>query len=253
MKILALDYDGVICDSVAETGISGWKCATRLWPALFPETTMPETLVADFRRVRPFLETGFQAAILVRMLREKCTPDDFRLRLGEHTNRILQESGMTRDDIIAEFGKTRDTWVREDCDGWLNAHGYFPGTITALQAALQHCFVAILTTKQERFVLRQLASQGVVFPPEQLWGLDRKAPKEEICRQFLRQGHADITFVEDRLPTLRRFQQDPELAPVKLCYAVWGYGTQAEIQEARDDKSLRALDLPEFCAMLANC
>jgi len=41
----ALDFDGVICDSAVETGITGWKSACTLWQG------MPETIPRLFKRV----------------------------------------------------------------------------------------------------------------------------------------------------------------------------------------------------------
>ncbi|HFD13311.1 MAG TPA: HAD family hydrolase, partial [Crenotrichaceae bacterium] len=50
--IYALDFDGVICDSAVETGITGWKAATHVWNEM--TGVLPDQVLLDaFRRVRP--------------------------------------------------------------------------------------------------------------------------------------------------------------------------------------------------------
>lgn len=33
--VYALDFDGVMCDSVGESSLSAWKSAEKLWPDVF--------------------------------------------------------------------------------------------------------------------------------------------------------------------------------------------------------------------------
>ncbi|NOR71147.1 MAG: HAD family hydrolase, partial [Methylomarinum sp.] len=48
--IYALDFDGVICDSALETGVSGWKAAAKIWDDF--TTSLPSKDFSDkFRQV----------------------------------------------------------------------------------------------------------------------------------------------------------------------------------------------------------
>ena len=65
--IYALDFDGVICDSAIETGITGWKAAIQIWPDM--KAPLPSTeLINQFRLARPVIETGFEAILIMRLL-----------------------------------------------------------------------------------------------------------------------------------------------------------------------------------------
>jgi hypothetical protein len=57
----ALDFDGVVCDSVGESRLSAWKAAAKLWPELFASgeaQAKKEAVMEDMRTVRPVVETG---------------------------------------------------------------------------------------------------------------------------------------------------------------------------------------------------
>ena len=64
--IYALDFDGVICDSAIETAITGWKAASGIWQDM--QGSAPEAIVARFREVRPIIETGYEAILVIRLL-----------------------------------------------------------------------------------------------------------------------------------------------------------------------------------------
>lgn len=60
-RLVALDFDGVVCDSVGESSLSAFKAAAILWPGVFatPEAEAAKPrLVEEMRAVRPVVETG---------------------------------------------------------------------------------------------------------------------------------------------------------------------------------------------------
>lgn len=40
----ALDFDGVLCDSVGESSLSAWKAAEKLWPEIFTKYDFHNTV-----------------------------------------------------------------------------------------------------------------------------------------------------------------------------------------------------------------
>ena len=60
--LFALDFDGVVCDSVGESSLSAWKHGVQLWPELFEHERANEkkdTVLDKLRAVRPVVETGY--------------------------------------------------------------------------------------------------------------------------------------------------------------------------------------------------
>lgn len=253
LRMLALDFDGVICDSAAETAGSGWKAARKIWPKLFADELPDADAVAAFRKVRPYLETGYQAILLTKLVQEGVSPDAIGADAEGQFERIMREKSLTREGLIALFGETRDTWIRKNEAEWLAWHGFFPGVLDALNAALKSGWrVMILTTKQERFVAAALENAGVHFPTDEIYGLDRHCKKEAMLLSLLKQNPAELHFVEDRLNTLLRIESESRLESVILHYADWGYGTKADTEAADDDPHINVLSLEQFNAWLSS-
>ncbi len=250
MTFFALDFDGVLCDSAAETAASAWKCAWELWPDLLKTQPIPSEMIEGFLRVRPFLETGYQSVLMIRMLLEKQPLSAYQNELEAHCRRLLQNSALDAATLIWKFAESRDRWIRENQQEWLNSHRFYPGSIAALRKALGRQEVRILTTKQERFARLLLEGQGIHFPESKIWGLEKKKAKEDLLEEFIQEGAGSIIFIEDRLETLLRVAARPQLAKVRLFYALWGYGTEAEKQQAREHSAITCLELEQFRQML---
>ena len=250
-RLLALDFDGVVCDSAAETAISGWKAATRIWPDKFDTPLPPDSVVQSFRRIRPYLETGYQSILMLRMLIDGETEASFQYSLAEKFAVMMEDFKLAKDELVRQFGSIRDEWIQQNLDDWLAPQNSYPGTIEALKAALRKHRVLILTTKQERFVNAWLKHFNVDFPSENIIGLDRKTPKEETLAELVRANKKNIHFVEDRLKTLQRVAAIPSLKRVNLHYADWGYGTPAELHEAKSLSRINIITLSDFHDLLA--
>ena len=67
--LYALDFDGVICHSAVETAMTGWKAAQSLWPDMRDEL-ISEKEIQQFRAIRPCLEFGSEAVIIMRLLQQ---------------------------------------------------------------------------------------------------------------------------------------------------------------------------------------
>ncbi|MBR4672891.1 MAG: ribonuclease III [Victivallales bacterium] len=251
--VVALDFDGVICDSASETAVSAWKAARTIWPSLFHRRLPTQKNIDAFRAVRPYLETGYQAILMTKMLQEKLPISEFELHLNEHFQRIMTEHSLTQQQLIELFGATRDNWIAEDQQNWLDWHTLYPGVAEALKANLSkggtHFIIA--TTKQERFVSAILKNAGIDFPEDDIFGLERKRKKPVLLAEQLRLKPMALYFIEDRLKTLFSVESDPELESVKLIYAPWGYGTANDAIIAQDDPHIKTMTLQEFTDWLA--
>ena len=232
MSVLALDFDGVLCDSARETGITGWKAAGRLW-ADMADALPPEPLLDAYCRARPVIETGYEAILMMRLLKDGEGPDELLGSFQERLPETIVRSGANIEKLKGLYGAIRDRWIQEDPDGWLSLSPLYPGTAATLHAIPQGVECFIVTTKEARFVERLLAYHGVQFDAARIYGLDRRMKKEAVLRELM-QHHAgsSIDFVEDRLGTLKRLSMQPDLASVRLHIACWGYNTEAECREA---------------------
>jgi len=245
--ILALDFDGVVCDGLIEYFQTSWRSYCQIWhPA---DETPPEGLAAKFYRLRPVIEVGWEMPVLLRALilgvaEEKIWGDWVGL-----ARQITSEEGLKAAEVGAILDGVRDEWIAGDLGGWLGLHRFYPGVIERLRGAIANSVkIYIITTKEGRFVRQLLQEQSVEIPEERIIGKEYKRPKYEILRELIAAGGSEVNiwFVEDRLKALQLVQQQSDLGAVRLFLADWGYNTQQIRDSIRDDNRIKLLSLSQF-------
>jgi len=235
----ALDFDGVLCDSAAETAVTAWRAGQKIWPD-WPGAEPPRICLQRFLKLRPLIETGYQTIALMALIQQEKHDDaTIEAQFPALCEEFLTQNKLSHERCARLFGRTRDLWMAEDLTDWLGRHRFYPGAIDAFIAKIQTTPVFILTTKQERFVDALLQSRGIAFPRKRLFGLEKNKSKEMILAELLRQPDwqgATWHFVEDRLATLLRVAALEKLAAVRLYLATWGYNTESERALARHYK-----------------
>ncbi|WP_445366807.1 HAD family hydrolase [Methylomonas sp. BW4-1] len=225
--IYALDFDGVVCDSAIETAITGWKAGTTIWKDM-PDA-VPQAIVEQFREVRPIIETGYEAILIIRLMYLGKSTAAIYANYAAKVQRMLDEIHLSIDDLKKLFGDTRDNWIASDRADWIAKNPLYPGVAEKLRDLGQRHFWCVITTKQERFVKEILSANNIELADERIFGMDRKLSKPEILKGLkARHPGQPIYFTEDRLPALDGVQKHPELADVKLFLALWGYNLAAD-------------------------
>jgi len=246
MHLLALDFDGVICDSAPENAATAWRCCRQLWPDEFPGTdVVPQEQLRRFCAARPYMETGYQAILMTRMMQAGAIPEDYTTLFADRLRCHVAASGMTMDELKKRFGDERDRWVKEELAGWLGYNRLYEGAAQVLEVLRQpgkDIRVIILTTKEDRFVKRILEHFGVPFDMKDIYGLERIRKKDIELQNFLECGKYErVAFVEDRLATLQRCETLSALNRLELAFAPWGYTTPEQRADAAADSRIRVL------------
>lgn len=245
--ILALDFDGVLCDGLLEYFQTSWRTYCQIWQP--DNQTIPDNLDASFYRLRPVIEIGWEMPILIRALIQ-----------GVPENTIVADWSVVAQDIIksdklepAAIGKvvdsTRDEWIATDLEGWLALHRFYPGIIQRLDQLLRSdnsTQLFIVTTKEGRFVKQLLQQQGIQLSEDRIIGKEIKRPKHETLRRLLGKYPGTLWFVEDRLKTLESVAQQPDLNNVRLFLADWGYNTKVQRDAVSRDSGITLLSLTQF-------
>ena len=222
--IYALDFDGVICDSVGEIAITGWRAAGRLWGDM--PKVVPQSMIDRFRLVRPIIETSYETILAIRLLYLDETIEAFYSDYDNNLQAVFQQAQTTVDDLKKLFWETRDDWIDTDSTDWVYMNPLFAGVATKLRTLGQQCPWYVVTRKQERFVKQILKANAIELADERIFGLDRNMSKVEVLKGLLKtHPNETIYFVEDRLPTLLTVLKNAELASVKPIFALWGYNT----------------------------
>ena len=222
--IYALDFDGVLCDSVIETAISGYKIAQILWDDMSKVSIFVER-VEQFREVRPFLKTGYESVLILRLLHLGLSVEKLCDNYLENIQKLINDENLDIDEIKKLFGEARDRWIEESLKEWIEMSPLFDGVVEFLNS-LDKKYCYIVTTKQERFVKYILKANGIKIDDEHIYGLDREMSKVEILHLIQKKHPSDnIIFIEDRLQALIDVVEDKGLENVSLQLVSWGYNT----------------------------
>ncbi|MGD2184058.1 HAD family hydrolase [Lusitaniella coriacea] len=247
--VLALDFDGVVCDGLTEYFQSAWQVYVQLWQ---PDCTTPEPqLSVSFSKLRPVIETGWEMPVLLRALIIGVPEATILQDWAKVARQIVESEQLDGREVSNKLDRVRDTWIQQDLEEWLALHRFYPGTIAKIQQTLAKSTsqLFIITTKEGRFARRLLQQQGIELPPSAIIGKEAKRPKYETLRQIIAthpKTDISVWFVEDRLKTLQSIAQQPDLSSVRLYLADWGYNTERTRASICNDSRISGLSLQQF-------
>lgn len=262
--VYALDFDGVICDSVAESSITAINGACVVWPGsamglAAGGNPYPDWLVRSVERVRPIIETGYENLILARYIAETGSAeaaDRLVESLLEGKNNwttlrddLMEKWDVDRSTLVETFGKARDDWIERDVKSWLAANKFYPDVADALNSSTADIF--IVSTKQARFVKLLLDTYNVHRIPEsRIYGLESGTKIASLKRivSLPESKGRKVLFVEDRYPTLEAVSLSMLGQPLRLFLASWGFNTDNDRKTAERHPFIEVLDLPSFTA-----
>jgi hypothetical protein len=202
------DFDGTLCDSVRETGHTGFLSCLYLWPQFRAygggdftlDVHAPPAVIEGFKLIRPLLHTGWEAAVMVRLLIEAgdtAASEETAKRIGaewtastceEHLQRWAASAGgsaVTKQNVMDAFNTVRQQWIAADLAGWVTMHDAYPLPLAAFRvlAAEVPEQTYIVTTKGAEFVQVILRHWGVHgFADAHIYGLGSGDKLETIHR-----------------------------------------------------------------------
>jgi phosphoglycolate phosphatase-like HAD superfamily hydrolase len=243
----AFDFDGVICNSAGESGVTAWRAAHALWPERI-DATPCEDFIERFPRLRPVIETGHENVAVVSLVVNGHSDEDILGGFPALRDELLAEGDVDAVSMRRAFGAARDAWLRDDEDGWLAAQNAYPGIVEAISAL--DAPLSIITTKEDRFTRKLVARFGMHVDADRIYALEsfegggKRSVLEKLAAEF--PGHR-LHFFEDRLATLQTLC-DTSLAQLYL--VDWGYNTAPERALAASIDSIEVLNQQRFLAML---
>jgi hypothetical protein len=246
--LLALDFDGVVCDGLREYFHTAWRVYNTVWGGAVSKT--PTGLAESFYRMRPVIESGWEMPLLVRALMSGYSERDLAVHWVKISQEILQKDGLSAAVIGPQFNADRDEQIRTNEDGWLSLHRFYPGIKERIRSMLiGPTSLRIVTTKEERYARRLLEQQGIFLSEEAIIGRGAKQPKHQTLRRYRTEfgSQAEIWFVEDRLITLQSVRQHSDLHNIRLFLADWGYNTPEERLSTFEEQGIELLSLETFC------
>jgi phosphoglycolate phosphatase-like HAD superfamily hydrolase len=240
MHILALDFDGVICDSSREVFV----VSVDTYAAVEPQSVLLDQLIPlrdraaagggehlgteIYGRFRDLLPLGNRAEDFGVSLR--AIEDDAAIHDQEAYNAFYREIGQPwLDRYHRHFYECRGVLREGDVRNWLQLHLPFPGLSDMLRSHKDRTLPAVATAKDARSVRLLLDELGFddVFDAELILDKETGVEKTHHLRVLHERTGAefeDITFVDDKVNHLVRVAE----LGVRPVLAGWGFNTERE-------------------------
>jgi phosphoglycolate phosphatase-like HAD superfamily hydrolase len=239
-EVIALDFDGVLCDGVAECLLVSWLAfADRAPPS--DGVALPDTIPAGFKdhfaRCRNFVRHSGHFIIPFLFDATFETQADY-----DAAYRTI-ETG-TLQGFLQRFETCRERLRQNQPAQWLALHSLYPGVRSALQVAPLPLF--IVTAKDTPSVRAILAEASVPFPEDRIYG-GVTAKLEAFHDIKLRSGcrPACIAIYDDNVLNVAEARG----AGFDAIWATWGYSSP-EHQRIAVSQSLPSVGLDDFLTRL---
>ena len=249
--ILALDFDGVLCEGTHEYFETSRRTHARVWP---DRPGVAESVFPDFRDLRPVIETGWEMPVLLEALVCGAAKAAMHDAWAAARDEVLARDPRGRDPVIAALRSTLDqvrrAWIDADAPDWLSRHALYADREAIRRVVNAPARTVIVTTKEGEFARRIMEHWSIEVAGIQ--GKEAGSHKCENLRQLRSAYRAEIGttptlwFVEDRLETLECVRSHPDLHDVRLFLAAWGYNTPRTREAARIAPRIDLLTLAEF-------
>jgi len=249
--ILALDFDGVLCDGMREYFETSRRTHLRVWPN---EKAADDDRFPAFRALRPVILSGWEMPLLLRAIARGVDQTAILQSWDEVRDRLVRSESQPGVDLVRLLQRTLDDvrreWIATDRDGWLNQNIPYCRLDEVRRVVGEPERALVVTTKEGEFARLVLDSWHVALADIQ--GKEAGVHKCDNLRTLIvdfaaaRGRRPTLWFVEDRLETLEHVTAHPDLADVQLFLATWGYNTPATRDAASRGGRVRLLELDQF-------
>jgi phosphoglycolate phosphatase-like HAD superfamily hydrolase len=232
MRALALDFDGVICDSAREAFTVAVRTYRRVLSPGFARNELDTELFTEFVALMPLGNRAEDYGIALtaiergRALADQAAYDAFRRELDAAALRAFHK----------QFYRERADWMRRDPLGWHAHMRAYPGLCELLRRRAGEAAFWIATAKDRRSVRALLQHYGIadLFPEGVVLDKETSASKREHVRRVAEGAGVapeEVTFVDDKVSHL----EDVAALGARCALAAWGYNGARErrIAEAR--------------------
>ena len=226
MKLLALDFDGVISDSAPES----FQVALRTWRALWPESRLGEDAYGAFLEMMPLGNRAEDYAVELLAL-------DSGREIKDQQDYDAFKAGCDADGLRAfhkRFYRERAQLFRENPGAWFALMRPYTPFLDVLRRRAGEVELAIATSKDRGSATRLLEaySVGELFPEGRV--LDKETGVSKAAHlihlhDVTGLSYADMTFVDDKVNHLL----DVQPLGVRCVLAAWGYNGAREHDVAR--------------------
>jgi len=244
LKILALDFDGVIVDSVLDSLFVGHNAYLRLYGCgkkkyfggeLFTFESWEETKkqyqkeIKYYRTLRPYIRGATDYGLIQKLIEE----NKF-VKSQEEFDNYRKAVEFNLEAYEKEFYKERESLQNINYRAWFNLEPPYTKVIEGIKKLLEErTKIVIATSNRRKAIAKSFTPEyfGFTIEPEDILDKRYGEDKSEQMKQILNLYQIkfeDIYFVDDQVSHL--IQTRP--LGVKVILAGWSYATDIQKEEA---------------------
>jgi phosphoglycolate phosphatase-like HAD superfamily hydrolase len=241
-RFLALDFDGVIGDSIHECLVVGFNAYQQYLGTnkkVYSFEELNPGSIEQARAIRNYIRSGEDYVYIYHALENKApilSQDDF--------DAFTQTFSSLRDRFFEVFYSERQRFLDHHREQWLRLNPLYPGMQPWLQKYPHKDRLVIITTKKTEYVAEILKFHDIILKSEALYHASPKHPKKDIIASLLQRYEiepSEFVFIDDQVDTLIKVKP----VQVKCILALWGYNT-LEQQKTAQKNNIPGCELEDF-------
>jgi len=242
IDILALDFDGVVVDSIGECLVVSYNALAihQGRPDRIADLSQLDTeIIQEARRIRNFIRHGQDYVFIQLALEQKVTIEN-----QPDFDRFLEAYKSLNADFREIFYGERTRFLEDKPEQWLTLNLFYAGMQEFLGKFQPKEHLYIITNKLKENVLAIVDAAKIDIIPENIYSADSQLTKTQIIQNLLYEKgiHPEqFHFIDDQVDTLIKAKS----TFVSLYLAEWGYNNTGQIQRAREN-DLELLLLTDF-------
>jgi phosphoglycolate phosphatase-like HAD superfamily hydrolase len=242
-RLLALDFDGVIADSILECLVSAHNAFSKYQGEYDPREhhgAIPKSQVESFRKLRPQIRRGEDYVFILQSMAE-----DEHLATQSDFDGFINRNSHRREDYRDVFYQERSILRKNNLVEWLALNPIYPGLSNFLRGVFEKRACMIVTTKDLTSVRAILQNEGIEPDPADMFQATLDYRKPAIINDFIRKrklNPRDISFIDDHVATVLEVAENTE---VHTYCASWGYNTRDQLNTLHT-AGHQSLKLDEF-------
>jgi len=225
--VVAVDFDGVLGDSVYECYVQSLKACKDIGLPL----THSSVLEKQFREARPLITKGEHFFSVMKMIHEN-PKINFNNVTQNQMNEAFKRDAEASKGFLERFYAHRKEMQATNPKGWVALNRSFPRVAKMMKGLSRRNEVYIATTKDKKSVMELLARYGIHVPEARIISVEfSKDKRVQLAEISKRSGKPmkSIVLVEDALEQVKAARS----VGAKAVLAPWGYSTLKQRAEAR--------------------
>ncbi|GAB4116408.1 MAG: hypothetical protein Kow00103_12110 [Candidatus Caldatribacteriota bacterium] len=248
MKILAIDYDGVICDSALKSLFIGHNVYCRYFTSrvkvnfggeLFTFNNWEEMKnrykveMDYYRQLRSYIEFSGDFFVIIKIIEEE-------IEIKNQQEFIHYRNQLTFDYHFFQekFFKEKERWQKKDFEKWFFLSTVFKPVVQGIKKFMQEGKkVVIATSNRREYIYPEFQKRYLGFDIDiedifdKSFGQHKSEHMQAIAQKYGAKLN-ELYFVDDQLSYLK----GTNTLGVNVFLAGWGYCTSGHINEAKKEK-----------------